>query len=48
MWIFGHIIETRVGTKTNGEKAMKRESYDLEGRLSEFAVQSIDIAEALP
>ncbi|REL24596.1 four helix bundle protein [Rhodohalobacter sp. SW132] len=27
---------------------MKRENYDLEDRLIEFAVQSIDIAEALP
>ncbi len=30
------------------EKMMKRENYDLEDRLIEFAVQSIDIAEALP
>lgn len=27
---------------------MKRENYDLEDRLIEFAVQAIDIAEALP
>ena len=30
------------------EREMKRENYDLEDRLIEFAVQAIDIAEALP
>ena len=30
------------------EREMKRENYDLEDRLIEFAVQAMDIAEALP